>query len=121
MLQVADDLMIDVQLKSAPGASAYAGVGYLHALGVAAGQEILIDCHDDAGLVMAALRTGCCRLVFNGPREIHQRLADMADQFDATLNHAADDRSVCLSLSPDDDRETIRQLLAGFSQAKQPQ
>ena len=46
-----------IQLRSAPDAAAYAGVGYLQALGAAAGHELLIDCGDDPGLVMAALRS----------------------------------------------------------------
>jgi acyl-CoA reductase-like NAD-dependent aldehyde dehydrogenase len=91
-----------IQLRSAPGAAAYAGVGYLQALGEQAGQELLIDCGDDAGLVMAALRTGCRRLVFSGSDEIGRRLADMAEQLGAELlaeAHAPD----ILILQPEDD------------------
>lgn len=115
MLQVADGLMIDVQLRSAPGASAFAGVGYLHALGEEAGHEVLIDCHDDAGLVMAALRAGCRLLVFNGPDETYQRLADMAAYHGATLDHETKDISTCLALSPNDDAGTIRDRLTSFA------
>ena len=53
-----------IELRSAPGAAGYAGVGYLKALGEQAGQELVIDCGEDAGLAMAALRTGCRRLAF---------------------------------------------------------
>ena len=74
-----------IQLRSAPGAAGYAGVGYLKMLGEHAGQELLIDCGDDAGLVMAALRTGCRRLLFSGSEEIRRRLADMAEQLGAEL------------------------------------
>ena len=91
-----------IQLRSAPGAAGYAGVGYLQALGEQAGHELLIDCGDDAGLVMAALRTGCRRLVFSGSEEIWRRLHDMAGQLGAELlaeAHAPD----MLILQPEDD------------------
>ena len=91
-----------LQLRSAPGAAGYAGVGYLKALGEHAGEELLIDCGDDAGLVMAALRTGCRRLVFSGSDETGRRLADMAEQLGAELlaeAHAPD----MLILQPEDD------------------
>lgn len=85
-LAVAAELGIPIQLRSAADASAYAGLGYLKALGEAAGHELLIDCHDDAGLVMAALRIGCRRLAFSGPPEIARKLADMAEQVGARLD-----------------------------------
>ena len=91
-----------IKLRSAPGAASYAGVGYLKALGEQVGQELVIDCGDDAGLVMAALRTGCRRLVFSGSEEIGRRLADMAEQLGAELvaeAHAPE----ALILQPEDD------------------
>jgi hypothetical protein len=86
-LAAAADLAITIQLRSAPDAAAYAGVGYLQALGAAAGHELLIDCGDDAGLVMAALRTGCRKLAFSGSSELAAKLADLAAQHVATLRH----------------------------------
>src|SRR5919106_3190830 len=77
----------EIQLRSAPDAAAYAGVGYLQALGAAAGDELLIDCGDDPGLVMAALRTGCRKLAFSGSTDLAGRLADMAAQLDADFRH----------------------------------
>ena len=91
-----------IRLRSAPDAAAYAGVGYLRALGEAAGHELLIDCGDDAGLVMAALRTGCRRLAFSGPAAVSQRLAEMAAQVGAWYRHEGQAPGV-LCLSPDDD------------------
>jgi acyl-CoA reductase-like NAD-dependent aldehyde dehydrogenase len=76
-----------LQLRSAPDAAAYAGIGYLQALGAAAGHELLIDCGDDAGLVMAALRSGCRKLVFTGSRASAAKLADMAAEVGAALCH----------------------------------
>lgn len=101
-LAAAAELGAPMQLTSAPGAAAYAGVGYLHALGRAAGHELLIDCGDDAGLVMAALRTGCRRLVFSGSSETFARLDDMADQLGATIRHDMEPAPV-LELQPADD------------------
>ena len=74
------ELGIAIELRSAPGAAAYAGVGYLEALGDQAGQALLIDCGDDGGLVMAALRAGCRKLAFSGAAALAERLADMAAQ-----------------------------------------
>ena len=78
---------VAIQLRSAPDAAAYAGVGYLQALAAAAGHELLIDCGDDAGLVMAALRSGCRKLAFSGDRATAARLADMAAELGAELRH----------------------------------
>lgn len=80
VLSAASICQRDVQLRSAPDASAYAGVGYLHAMGEALGHPLLVDCHDDPGLVMAALRTGCRKIIFSGSKETHLRLLDMAVQ-----------------------------------------
>jgi acyl-CoA reductase-like NAD-dependent aldehyde dehydrogenase len=78
-----------IQLRSAPDAAAYAGIGYLQALGAAVGHELLIDCGDDAGLVMAALRSGCRKLVFTGSSATAAKLADMAADAGAELWHEA--------------------------------
>jgi hypothetical protein len=93
-----------IELRSAPGAAGYAGVGYLKALGEQAGQELVIDCGDDAGLVMAALRTGCRRLVFSGGEEVRRRLGDMAEQLGAELVAEA---SEVLILLPEDDAGAV--------------
>jgi hypothetical protein len=101
-LAVAQELGVAVRLRSAPDAAAYAGVGYLKALGDALGHEITIDCGDDAGLAMAALRSGCRRLAFSGPAAVSQRLAEMAAQLGAGYRHEPEAPRV-LCLSPDDD------------------
>jgi hypothetical protein len=95
-----------IELRSAPGAAGYAGVGYLKALGEQAGQELVIDCGEDAGLVMAALRTGCRRLVFSGSEEVRRRLADMAEQLGAELIAGAPAPEV-LILQPEDDAAAV--------------
>jgi hypothetical protein len=101
-LAAAAEVGREIQLRSAPDAAAYAGVGYLKALGDGVGHEIVIDCGDDAGLAMAALRTGCRRLAFSGPAALSERLADMAAQAGAWYRYEAQ-APVMLGLSPQDD------------------
>lgn len=107
----------EIWLRSAPDAAAYAGVGYLKALGDLVGHEIVVDCGQDAGLVMAALRTGCRRLAFSGPAALSERLADMAAQVGAWYRHEPQVPNV-LHLSPKDDaRSQCRAWLLGIGQA----
>jgi hypothetical protein len=92
---------VEIELWSVPGAAGYAGIGYLRALGAAAGCELVIDCGDDPGLVMAALRVGCRRLAFTGPPRVAARLADMASQAGADLRlDPAPPAAIC---APEDD------------------
>jgi hypothetical protein len=104
-LAAAAEVGCAIWLRSAPDAAGYAGVGYLKALGELVGHEIVVDCGDDAGLVMAALRTGCRRLAFSGPAAVSQRLAEMAAQLGAWYRHEAEATPTApmLCLSPDDD------------------
>lgn len=111
VLRAAEDAGVSIQLRSAPGASAYAGVGYLHALGEAADHPLVIDCGDDAGLTMAALRTGCRKLVFLGSSEKLERLCQMAKGYGSVIRGPMDPFPPCLTLSPDDDGETVRSWL----------
>jgi hypothetical protein len=101
-LAAAAELGCAIQLRSAPGAAAYAGVGYLKALGDALGQELMIDCGDDAGIAMAALRTGCRRLGFSGGADLATRLSEMAAQVGAEVVHEASAPAM-LELLPGDD------------------
>jgi hypothetical protein len=105
-LAAAAELGCAIDLRSAPGAAAYAGVGYLKALGDAVGHELLIDCGDDPGIAMAALRTGCRRVSFAGDAATAQRLGEMAEQVGAILLHetAVPD---ALELAPEDDAVTL--------------
>jgi hypothetical protein len=105
-LAAAVELGSAIELRSAPGAAGYAGVGYLRALGAEVGQELLIDCGDDAGLVMAALRTGCRRIAFSGNDELGRRLGDMAAQLGAVLVVEAQAPEAVM-LQPEDDAAAI--------------
>jgi hypothetical protein len=105
-LAAAAELGCAIQLRSAPGAAGYAGVGYLKALGDEVGHQLLVDCGDDAGLVMAALRTGCRRIAFSGNAELARRVRDMADQQGAVLVVEAQAREAVM-LQPEDDAAAI--------------
>ena len=101
-LAAAEEASVLLRLRSAPDAAGYAGVGYLKALGDEVGHELVIDCGDDAGLAMAALREGCRRLAFSGSAEVAQKLADMAVQIGAELRHETTPPDA-LVLSPEGD------------------
>ena len=101
-LAAAEEVGCAIWLRSAPDAAAYAGVGYLKALSDLVGHEIVVDCGDDAGLAMAALRTGCRRLAFSGPAAVSQRLGEMAAELGAWYRHEVQ-APLALCLSPDDD------------------
>jgi len=71
-LRAAREAGVRVRLATAPGAAAYAGAGYLAAVIAAAaaavpeaGFEAVIDCGEDAGHALAALRAGW-RLIRSG-------------------------------------------------------
>lgn len=110
-LCIAGKRSLSLQLRSAPHAASAAGVGYLQSLSEAVDHEILIDCADDAGLVMAALRSGCRKLIFIGPEADRQRLEQMASMCSASLFGLMEPSPPCLVLSPDDDEATIRDWL----------
>jgi acyl-CoA reductase-like NAD-dependent aldehyde dehydrogenase len=113
-LAAAAELGCMIALRSAPGAAGYAGVGYLKALGDEVGHELLIDCGDDPGLAMAALRTGCRHIAFSGSAELGRRLADMAEQSGATVVVEAHAPEV-IRLQPEDDaRVILRARLCGL-------
>ena len=117
-LAAATRLGVAVRLRSAPDAAGYAGVGYLKALGDGLGHELLIDCGDDAGLVMAALRTGCRRLAFSGPDEIAAKLGDMAEQLGAEFHHERAIPTDLLVLAPESDASSV---VAAWLEARRAQ
>jgi hypothetical protein len=83
----AADLNIPITLQSAPGAAAYAGVGFLKAVVDEAGVgDAVIDCGTDAGTAMAAIRAGWTRLVYSGGKAMAAKLTDMAGQGGATVS-----------------------------------
>jgi len=81
-----------VLLASAPGAGSYAGPGWFGALVRAAREAVpearcsaLLDCGDDVGAALAAIRSEVEGVVFTGRADVARRLADMARQHGVRL------------------------------------
>jgi hypothetical protein len=117
VLHVSRALGVEVRLRSAPGAAAFAGAGYLKALGDAVGQALLIDCDDDPGIAMAALRSGSKHLLLSGPSDHLQRVGQMALRSGAQIKRPDNVSSLTVVLSPDDDESDIRSELARLAGA----
>jgi hypothetical protein len=75
-----------VTLQSARGAAGDAGSAWWQALIEAAGAgTAILDCGDEAGTVLGALRIGLRHLRFTGPAATRERLAAIAVQTGATV------------------------------------
>lgn len=114
VLRVADEFGCAVRLRSAQGSAGFAGVGFWHAIAEAIGQDVVVDCGDDAGLVLAALRTGCREIAYDGPAETASRLTEIAHRTGARLHASPPPRA--LDLAFDDGPDEIRHRL-GLSSA----
>ena len=108
-----------VTLRSAAGAVAYAGAGYLKAIADAAAKDQptarvtwVIDCSADAGTALGALRAGWKNLRFSGPDSLCEKLADIAAQQDAALVDEAVGETVLDLLDRHDPLAACRDLLA---------
>jgi len=76
-----------VALISAPGAGSYVGPGWFGALVAAAREAVpearfsaLLDCGDDVGAALAAIRSEIEGILFTGRTDVACRLADIARQ-----------------------------------------
>lgn len=83
---------VEVCLLTAPGAARYAGTDHLKKIADLALAEfdgeapaVLIDCGENAGSAMSALRAGWKALVFAGEPGVRRKIASMADQCGARL------------------------------------
>ena len=81
-----------VVLASAPGAGSYGGPGWFGALIAAARVAVpearfftLLDCGDDVGAALAAIRSEIEGVVFTGRADVARRLADIARQHSVRL------------------------------------
>ncbi|HLY57546.1 MAG TPA: hypothetical protein VKS60_18425 [Stellaceae bacterium] len=95
--ETAQSLGVPVTLRSAAGAAGYAGVGWFAALAAAARERFpsadvtfVLDCGDEAGTVMGALRRGIRRVRFHGPPEVAVKLAAMGVELDGDEAPALD-------------------------------
>ena len=102
-LAAAAALGTPVTLTSAPGAGCYAGPRWFLALAAAAAREFpdarydaVLDCADEPGTVLAALRAGCKRVIFTGAAEARQKLAEIAAASGAALDGAAGETTLDL-------------------------
>jgi acyl-CoA reductase-like NAD-dependent aldehyde dehydrogenase len=91
-LSVAAEAGRPVLIASAPDAGISAGPGWFGAVLRAARAAVpaarctaLLDCGDDAGAAMAAIRAGIPAVVFTGHADVARRLADIAVQAGARL------------------------------------
>ena len=95
-----------VVLMSAAGAGSYAGPGWFGALVAAARDAVpearfsaLLDCGDDVGAALAAIRSDIEGVVFTGRVDVARRLADIASQHKVRL--VIDRPPVALDLGDD--------------------
>ena len=77
-----------VVLASAPGAGSYVGPGWFRELIAAAREAVpeascssVLDCGDNRGATLAALRSEVEGVVFTGRADVARRLADIASQY----------------------------------------
>jgi fructose/tagatose bisphosphate aldolase len=87
-LAAAATLKVPVTLASAPGAAMQAGPAWFKAVideARAAHRDVavtpILDCGDEAGAVMAALRTGLTQFRFHGADAVRDKLAAMGGAF----------------------------------------
>lgn len=95
-LAAAAELGVPVMLVSAAGAGAYAGPLWFKALIEAARADhpdvavaALLDCADEPGTVLAALRAGIKSVRFTGAAAARERLAGIAAALGATIESDA--------------------------------
>lgn len=95
-----------------PGAQAYAGVAYLWAMTAPArerGLEVRIDCGEDAGFAMSAMRTGWRQLLMAGDTAALDKIHDMLGQLGGTLHRS---RPPAVDLAETDDpRAALNDLI----------
>lgn len=83
---------VAVILMSAPGAASYAGARWFLSVVARARDEYpdvpvtaVLDCGDEPGRALGALREGCKAIRFTGPARLAAKLAAIADRCGATL------------------------------------
>jgi fructose/tagatose bisphosphate aldolase len=118
-LAAAAALGMPVTLMSAAGAGAYAGPRWFKALIAAARAEhpdvvveAVLDCAEEAGTVMSALRAGITRVRFTGSPSMRDRLAAIAAATGASLEDESGDETLDL-LEARDPAAVARAFLAG--------
>lgn len=92
-LAAADGLGAAVTLRSAPGAAAYLGASVFRDMMAEAAlafpdvpHTAVLDCGNDPGLALNALRHGIKALRLDAPWDVRRRVADIAAQTGAVLD-----------------------------------
>lgn len=101
VLAAAAALGLSVELVSAPGLARFAGPGFCVALERLLGRPLLIDCADEPGTALAALRAGARRVLVRGVPGVEGALSDIARRLGAEL--ATRPPSPLLVLPPGED------------------
>ena len=119
-------LDVPVTLQSAPGAGAYAGASWWKALTEAAAADhpgtavsFILDCGEDAGAVLAALRMGLRHLRFTGSAAARQRLDGIAAALAAQIESGTLDTTLDL-LDRRDPAAACHAFLAGLPMQPEP-
>ena len=118
-LAAAAERGVPVTLESAPGAGGYAGPGWWTAL-IAAAQAghpaadviAVLDCGEEPGSALAALRAGVRRIRFTGPTETRARLAAIAAQLGAIIEGPVVEENLLDLLDARDPLALSRRFLA---------
>jgi|DewCreStandDraft_4_1066084.scaffolds.fasta_scaffold00035_264 hypothetical protein len=79
-------LGLEVELATAPGLATFAGVGFCVALAHRLGRPLLIDCGEEPGTALAALRAGARRVLVQGVPGVEGALSDIARRLGAELS-----------------------------------
>jgi hypothetical protein len=123
-LRAAAELGVGVTLASAAGAGAYAGPLWFKALIDAARKahpevafDAVLDCGEEAGSALAALRAGIARVGFCGPTEVAARLRAIAEALGAALETVSGSDALDL-VEVRDPYAAARAFLAGENAAK---
>ena len=85
ILGVAADLGIDVELVSPAGCARSLGVEFFHQLARLLGRDVLIDCGDHQGDVMAAISLRTSRIRADCRADIQARLRSICAEADIEL------------------------------------
>ena len=108
-----------IVIASAPAAGIYAGPGWFGALVVAARETVpaaqtiaLLDCGEDAGAAIGAIRAGIEGIIFTGRADAAARLADIADKRGALLITSRPQPALDLGALFFADSDTLRQRCA---------
>jgi hypothetical protein len=118
-LGVAAELGLPVTLESGAGAAGYGGPLWFLALVERARQDhpaaevaSVLDCGEEAGTALGALRAGAKRVRFAGPASVAARLQAIAAELGAAIEGPAAGERLDL-LDQADPRGAVRRFLAG--------